>query len=176
VIVSLDFVCCFGRFNIKSRYSIYKEVKEIMFEKFRDKVALSGITVLCIGVALLIFTFFSAYGFLTADLSPISTQDLMQTFGDALGPLIGAAIHLMYLGIMGWISSLITIRGVTLMIKTPRAEMTATQKSDIPQKVKSKPKIAKEPAKKPLEPEMIVIPLEEMETQPPTRQKSKSSM
>jgi hypothetical protein len=66
-----------------------------MFKNFRDKIAVSGITVLCIGVALLMFTFSSAYGLLTADLSPISTQDLVQTFGEALGPLIAAAIHIM---------------------------------------------------------------------------------
>ena len=147
-----------------------------MFKKFRDKLVLSGTTVLCIGVALLIFTFFSAYGFLTADLSPISTQDLMQTFGEALGPLIGAAIHLMYLGVMGWVSSLITIRGVTIMTQAPKAEVDATQKPQMPQKVKSKPKKTAKPTKKTAEPEMIVIPLEEMETQPQTRQKSKSSM
>jgi len=79
-----------------------------MFKNLKDKIALSGITVLAIGVALLIFTFFSAYGFLTTDLSPISTQDLVQTFGESLGPLIAAAIHIMYLGVMGWVSSLIT--------------------------------------------------------------------
>ena len=62
-----------------------------MFKNFKDKITVSGITVLCIGVALLIFTFFSAYGFLTTDLSPISTQDLVQTFGEALGPQIAAA-------------------------------------------------------------------------------------
>jgi len=146
-----------------------------MFKKFRDKIAFSGITVLCIGVALLIFTFFSAYGFLTTDLSPISTQDLMQTFGETLGPLIAAAIHLIYLGVMGWISSLITIRGVTIITHAPKAGMVVTQKPQMPQKVKSKHKKIVKPATSTAEPEMIVIPLEEMETQPQTRQKSKSS-
>ena len=74
-----------------------------MFKQFRDKVALSGISVLLIGVALLIFTFVSAYEFLTQSLSIISSQDLGQTFGVALAPLIAACIRVMYLGIMGWI-------------------------------------------------------------------------
>jgi hypothetical protein len=154
-----------------------------MFKNFRDKIAISGITVLCIGVALLIFTFFSAYGFLTADLSPISTQDLVQTFGEALGPLIAAAIHIMYLGVMGWVSSLITIRGVTIMTHAPKTETVAAQAPQAPQqKPKLQPQNGKaklskkeKPEVKPSEPEMIVIPLEEMEQQPQTQQKSKAS-
>ncbi len=151
-----------------------------MFKTLKDKIALSGVTVLFIGVALLIFTFFSAYGLLTADISPISTQDLVQTFGESLGPLIAAAIHIMYLGVMGWVSSLITIRGVTIMVHVPKAE---TFKSQVPQhkpqlqpkqektKTQSEVKIDTEPS----EPEMIVIPLEEMEQKPQAHQKSKST-
>ena len=146
-----------------------------MFKNFRDKIAFSGITVLCIGITLLTFTFFSAYGLLSADLSPISTQDLVQTFGEALGPLIAAAIHIMYLGVMGWIGSLITIRGVTIMTHAPKVETYATQPPQLlqpkaifqPQKAKAKSEV--KPEAKPSEPEMIVIPLEEMEQQTPKK-------
>jgi hypothetical protein len=144
-----------------------------MFKNFKDKIAVSGITVLCIGVALLIFTFFSAYGLLTADLSPISTQDLVQTFGEALGPLIAAAIHIMYLGVMGWVSSLITIRGVTIMTHAPKAETGAPQAPQAPQQ-----ELTTQPQKgktKPSEPELIVIPLEEMEQQPRQPKAKRSS-
>jgi hypothetical protein len=150
-----------------------------MFEKLKDKIALSGTTVLFIGVALLIFTFFSAYGFLTTDLSPISTQDLVQTFGESLGPLIAAAIHIMYLGVMGWIASLITIRGVTIMVNAHKVEMGVQQASQ--QKLQLQPKQAKAKAGKavpeaqPSEPEMIVIPLEEMEQKPEMQKKPKRS-
>ncbi len=149
-----------------------------MFKNFRDKIAVSGITVLCIGVTLLIFTFFSAYGLLTADLSPISTQDLVQTFGEALGPLIAASIHIMYLGVMGWVSSLITIRGVTIMTHAPKAETDATQAPQAPQQEPSaQPQKGKaKPQKtKPSEPELIVIPLEEMEQQPRQPEAKRSS-
>ena len=150
-----------------------------MFKNFRDKIAISGITVLCIGVALLIITFVSAYGFLTTDLSPISTQDLVQTFGEALGPLIAAAIHIMYLGVMGWVSSLITIRGVTLMTNVPKAETTTptAQTPQVPPK-KAQPQpqqLKAKPEPKPAEPELIVIPLEEMEQQQPPQQRPKKS-
>jgi hypothetical protein len=140
-----------------------------MFKNFRDKIAVSGITVLSIGVTLLVFTFFSAYTLLTTDLSPISTQDLVQTFGEALGPLIAAAIHVMYLGVMGWVSSLITIRGVTIMTHTPKAETDATQAPQAPRQeptVQTQKGKAKPQKTQPYEPELIIIPLEEMEQQP----------
>jgi hypothetical protein len=146
-----------------------------MFKKFRDKIALSGITVLSIGVALLIFTFFNAYGLLTADLSPISTQDLVQTFGEALGPLIAAAIHIMYLGVMGWISSLITIRGVAIVTHVPQPTQKPQQTPPQHQKEKATPMKRKQRKAKPAEPEMVVIPLEEMEQQPQTQKKTKRS-
>ena len=144
-----------------------------MLKKFRDRIALSGVTVLCIGVTLLIFTFFSAYGLLTADLSPISTQDLVQAFGEALGPLIAAAIHIMYLGVMGWVSSLITIRGVTILTHVPqpssKPQLQIQEKE--PKTVKAT-SAKKKTAAKPSEPEMVVIPLEEMEQQPRTKKKN----
>ena len=146
-----------------------------MFKKFRDRIALSGVTVLFIGVALLIFTFFSAYALLTADLSPISTQDLVQTFGESLGPLIAAAIHIMYLGVMGWVSSLITIRGVAIVThvpQPPQKPQPETPQIQQPQNGKATP-ANKKPAAKPSEPEMVVIPLEEMEQQPRAKKKTK---
>jgi len=160
-----------------------------MFKNFRDKIAISGVTVLCIGVTLLIITFLSAYGFLTESIIPLSTQDLVQTFGEALGPLIAAAIHIMYLGVMGWIGSLVTIRGVTIMTNAPKAETTTptTQTPQTPQqKTQPQPQQAKaeadakpekkaKPEAKPAEPELIVIPLEEMEQQQPTQRQPKPS-
>jgi hypothetical protein len=149
-----------------------------MFKKFKDKIAVSGVTVLCIGIVLLIFTFFSAYGLLTADLSPISTQDLVQAFGESLGPLIAAAIHIMYLGVMGWVSSLITIRGVTIMTQALKAETGAAQVPQAPQQEpNAQPQKGKTKPQKtePSEPELIVIPLEEMEQQPRQPEAKRSS-
>jgi hypothetical protein len=147
-----------------------------MFKNFKDKITISGITVLCIGVTLLIITFVSAYGFLTESIVPLSTQDLVQTFGEALGPLIAAAIHIMYLGVMGWIGSLVTIRGVTIMTNAPKTETTtaATQTPQVPeQKMQPQPQQAKVELE--AEPELIVIPLEEMEQQQPTQREPKPS-
>jgi hypothetical protein len=138
-----------------------------MFKSFRDKIALSGVTILGVGVALLIFTFISAYGFLTQNLSIIASEDLMQTFGGALAPLIAICIHIMYLGVMGWIGSLITIRGVTIIVNAPKVEAVPVQKPAAPQP-KPLPQNAKTtPAKeaKPSEPQIVVIPPKEV-TQP----------
>ena len=150
-------------------------------KNFRDKIAISGVTVLSIGIALLIFTFASAYGLLAGDLQIISTQDLVQTFGGALGPLIATSIRVMYLGVMGWIGSLITIRGVTIMNNAPKAETGVTQPTQVPQQkpqpqlAKTKPEKEAKPEMKPAEPELVVIPLEEMEQQQQAPQESRAS-
>ena len=155
-----------------------------MFKSFRGKIAFSGVTVLMIGVALLIFTFLSAYGFLTESLNIIATEDLVRTFGEALAPLIGTCIRVMYLGIMGWVGSLVTIRGVTIIANAPKLEAplaapaptpapAAPQAKPVPapapQKAKVPPPKETKPVQKaPPEPEIIVIPPEEMmPLQPP---------
>jgi len=168
-----------------------------MFKNFRDKIALSGITVLMIGITLLIFTFISAYGFLTAGLSIITSTDLTQTFGDALGPLIATCIRIMYLGVMGWIGSLVTIRGVTIIAHTPpmptalQPQQPAAEAKPQPQpqtqpqaqkpkteKPVEKPKAEKPKEEKPKEekpkeevkapePEIIVLPPEQVAQSPP---------
>jgi hypothetical protein len=134
-----------------------------MFKSFRDKIALSGLTVLSVGVALLIFTFISAYGLLTQNLNIIATADLVQTFGESLAPLIATCIRLMYLGVMGWVASLMTIRGVTIITHTPQLPPEISQQQPMeepkpqPQKTKDE---KKEPEPKPEEPEIVVIPTE----------------
>lgn len=166
-----------------------------MFKNFRDKMALSGITVLMIGIVLLIFTFVSAYGFLTAGLAIIASEDLVRTFGEALAPLIATCIRIMYLGVMGWIGSLITIRGVTIIAHTPQPVSVMQQKEPMPEpkpqpqpQQPQKPKVEKPKAEKPkeekpkeekpkevptpAEPEIMVIPPEPVtQEQPQTPQK-----
>lgn len=113
-----------------------------MLKNFRDRLALSGISVLVIGIILLTFTFVSAYGFLTAGLSIITSQDLASTFGATLAPLIATCIRIMYLGIMGWVGSLITIRGVTIIVHTSQRPPTEPQK---PAVVEQEPQLKPQP-------------------------------
>lgn len=85
-----------------------------------DKALASGYVTLFIGVALLAFTFVSAYLFLNNGPSIIGSPDLVAVFGDALAPLIVTCIRVMYLGVMGWIGSVLTIRGVQLVTQLKR--------------------------------------------------------
>jgi len=162
-----------------------------MLKNFRDKIAVSGITVLMIGVALLVFTFISAFGFLTQNLSVIASEDLVATFGAALAPLITTCIHVMYLGVMGWVGSLLTIRGVTIIAHAPQPQpamivpqpvisqanhqaqqkpvpthapapmKTQTPEKPKPEKPKEEPQQQPQPQTKPYEPEIVVIPPEQ---------------
>jgi hypothetical protein len=145
-----------------------------MFKNLKDKNTRSGTTVLGIGIALLIFTFASACIFLTESLQIITTQDLVQNFGEALAPLIATSIRVMYLGVMGWIGSLITIRGVNLIANAQKTEVNVTQKPQEPQQAKAKPEKEAKPELKPIESELAAIPLEEME-QPQHSQDSRTS-
>jgi len=92
-----------------------------------DKVEISGIVVLFIGVALLIFAFFNAYVFLTGQLEILASSDILKAFGEALAPLITACIRILYLAIMGWIGSILTIRGVQLLKKERETPVVVKQ-------------------------------------------------
>jgi len=120
-----------------------------------DKVELSGLIVLFVGVGLLAFTFFSAYGFLVGVLSIPGSQNLLRAFGDALGPLFEAIIRILYLGIMGWIGSILTIRGIQLLKKerteasSPPQQSTKTENKQVSRQ-ESKPE-TKDPPKNEVE-------------------------
>jgi hypothetical protein len=120
----------------------FKNLSESEFKLKIDKVELSGLIVLFTGVVLLVFTFFSAYTFLIGKLNILSSQDLVAVFGNALGPLIEAIIRILYLGIMGWMGSILTIRAIQLLKKekesTP-AQSPLPAKAEV--KVSSKPEI-----------------------------------
>jgi hypothetical protein len=130
-----------------------------MFKTFKEKIALSGIAVLMIGVALLIFTFISAYGFLIQSLSIMASEDLVKTFGDAFAPLIATCIRIMYLGVMGWVGSLLTIRGVTIIAHAPQITPTV-QSKEVLSEHKTQPQWTKAEKSK-AEPEMRLISPEE---------------
>jgi hypothetical protein len=115
----------------------------------KDKMTLTGTIVLTVGIGLLIFTFISAYGFLAQNLAILTSADLAQTFGEALAPLISTCIRVMYLGVMGWIGSLLTIRGVTIYSQTRQmpsvpTEMKTSPEKTVKEEVKEETKIAPE--------------------------------
>ena len=141
------------------------------------KTEISGLVILFIGVALLIFTFLNAYWFLAQEIGLIATGDLVKAFGEALAPLIATCIRIMYLGIMGWIGSLLTLRGISLLKQkesTPQVKVekkpqqkpiivTSTKKTE---KVEEAPK--KEASTKPQETETkLAIPPPQEPSEPP---------
>jgi len=93
-----------------------------------EKVETSALIVLFLGVLLLAFTFFSAYGFLVGSLTILASSDLTELFGRALAPLIEAIIRILFLGVMGWIGSILTIRAVQ-MLKKDKEPATMQQQS-----------------------------------------------
>lgn len=115
-----------------------------------NKFEIPRYAVLLVGIILLAFTFLNAYWFLQEDFSIIYTSGLADLFGEALGPLIEACIRIMYLGIMGWIGSIVTIRGVQLLT-SPKWKAPPEVKEERVPEVKSvtrKSGVARQPSTK----------------------------
>jgi hypothetical protein len=85
-----------------------------------DKAMIIAYVILFTGIGLLAFTFISAYIFLINNPSLTGSSDLVDVFGNSLAPLIGASIRIMYLGVMGWIGTGLTSRGVQLVTQLKR--------------------------------------------------------
>jgi hypothetical protein len=97
-----------------------------------------GIAVLLMGVALLTTTFIDSYLFLRANVSILPVPNLVAAFGEALAPLIEACIRMLYLGVMGWIGSIITLRGITVLLHViPETKLKTPKKKA---KVDAEPK------------------------------------
>jgi len=92
-----------------------------------EKSEILTYSVLFTGVSLLVFTFFNAYLFLGEKIRFLSTN-LIEAFGEAIGPLIETCVRIMYLGIMGWIGSILTIRGIQLVTKFKQEAKTPEEK------------------------------------------------
>ena len=92
-----------------------------------------GIAVLLIGMILLTTTFIDAYLFLTGNIIILPVPNLIAAFGEALAPLIEASIRMLYLGVMGWIGSTVTMRGIAVLL-----QVKPETKSDMPKKTKAK--------------------------------------
>jgi hypothetical protein len=126
---------------------------------------MSGLFVLFIGVGLLAFTFLNAYWLLSEGISIMASQDIMTAFGAALAPLMVTIIRVMYLGIMGWIGSLLTLRGIPLVTHT-KTQVSQPSQSTAPTPVtraaetkpykkeeKTEEKLKQKEIEKPLKPE-----------------------
>lgn len=113
----------------------------------KDKPINIAYIILFTGIGLLAFTFISAYIFLLNDPAITGSGNLVDVFGIALAPLIGASIRIMYLGIMGWIGTSLMTRGVQLITQLKRLAKTEIQPSTQPIIKQIEPIRAKEPKK-----------------------------
>jgi hypothetical protein len=77
----------------------------------------SGVTILLAGITLLLITFVVACIHLYGDISVLPVPSLMASFGEGLSPLIEAIIRVLYLGLMGWIASIVIAKGVTALLR-----------------------------------------------------------
>ena len=134
-----------------------------------NKPQLIGIIILFIGVALLGFTFINAFLFLQEPLGILATGDLARVFGEALAPLIQACIRLMFLGIMGWIGSMLTVRGIPLV--THKHIPVAPTPAPVPAPAQTTPtrQPATQPQPKP-QPQAITQPQVTSTTEQPPQQ------
>ena len=149
-----------------------------MNKAFRDKVARSGTIVLIIGVVLLGIAFVSAARFLSEALPVLHSENSAIMLGETLAPLTTTASRTLYLAVMVWIGSVVTNRGVTLITGTSKIEAEKPQKSQVLKPTKSRAQQSEEqieqqqerqedskPEPKTFEPELVIIPPEEMEQQ-----------
>jgi len=86
---------------------------------------LLGLALLAVGLVLLVFTFYTAYTVFTHYRDAMVTNDL----GTSMGTLLFAAIQALFLGLMGWVGSILMIRGID-MIKVDRGVGVVTFKVD----------------------------------------------
>jgi hypothetical protein len=89
--------------------------------------------ILFTGIGLLAFTFVSAFVFLSSNTAISASSDLIDVFGSSLAPLIDASIRIMYLGVMGWIGSGLTARGVQLIGQLKRLSVKPVEATKAPE-------------------------------------------
>jgi Na+/serine symporter len=92
----------------------------------------SGIAILLVGIALLLITFIFACVHLHGDIKVLPVPSLMASFGEALSPLVEAAIRILYLGVMGWIASTVTAKGTTTLLRTKLQDKKLSPKPQNP--------------------------------------------
>ncbi len=143
-----------------------------------ERVTRTGTIVLIAGLAFIGTAFAGAVFFLCEALPVVYSYNSAVIMGETLAPLTTTACRILYLAIMVWIGSLVTSRGVTLLSGTPKNEEKKSQEPHLEDlakfhnllpkeetRVKQEKKEDSKPEAKAFEPEMGVIPLEEIEQQ-----------
>jgi hypothetical protein len=104
-----------------------------------ENIQRSGFILLFVGVAVLLLTCILAFQLLMGFEDILGSSDLVNLFGDALAPLISYAIRALYLGVMGWIGSILTRRGVQILTSTPQIIQPTENKHKLEDTTKTQP-------------------------------------
>jgi uncharacterized membrane protein len=107
-----------------------------------EKPELVAYILMIVGLMLLIFTFIMAYIMLIADTGILPALNLSEALGEILGPIAEAIIRIMYLGIMGWIGSIATMRGIQLYKESKPTKQQAPQATQTKAEEETKPEKA----------------------------------
>jgi hypothetical protein len=84
----------------------------------------SGVKILLVGVTLLSVTFFIACVHLQEGVNFLPVPSFATSFGDGLSLLMEAGIRALYLGLMGWIASTVTAKGINVILTARKIELT----------------------------------------------------
>jgi hypothetical protein len=103
-----------------------------------DKLEIVAYVLLGTGLALLVFTFALAFNLFSTVARIFSSSDLLQALGEILGPATEAIVKFLYLAIMAWVGSIMTMRGIQLY-----RELKATSKPASQIKAEDKKKTGK---------------------------------
>ncbi|MEM3580823.1 MAG: hypothetical protein QXH40_04330 [Candidatus Bathyarchaeia archaeon] len=79
-----------------------------------EKAELVAYILITVGLLLLVITFIMAYLKLESVVSIITSGNISEALGQIFGPIVEAVIKIMFLGIMGWVGSIATMRGIQL--------------------------------------------------------------
>jgi len=79
-----------------------------------EKSEFMAYLIISVGLILLILTFTISYFMVMSVVSITASQDFSEAIAFAIGPLAEAIIRLIFLAIMGWSGSVITVRGIQL--------------------------------------------------------------
>jgi len=79
-----------------------------------ERAELVAYILIAVGLILLVITFIMAYLKLESVVGIITSGNIAEALGKIFGPIVEAVIKIMFLGIMGWIGSIATMRGIQL--------------------------------------------------------------
>jgi hypothetical protein len=84
-------------------------------EVLNSRPGIFGLISSVLGIVLLLFTFVIGYILLRNQVGGIVTTTTTAGLTTAMGTLLDAAVAALFLGIMGWVGSLLLLRGIEFM-------------------------------------------------------------